>query len=146
MINWIYKGKEISSLSDLGYSLEQVEGFIYLIILETGEKYVGKKNFYSKRKKHFGKKRLAQVKDKRLKTYEYVVKESNWKSYTGSNKYLNEKIKSGVSYTKEILEIAKCKTSLTYLEVKELFKKDVLNDLSYLNDNILGKFYRKNLQ
>jgi len=143
--NWVYKGKEVKSMEDLNLSSMKPEGFIYLITLEDGYEYIGKKNFFSKRKKHFGKKKLAQVTDKRKKTYEYVVKESNWLSYTSSNKEINRLISEGVKFKKEILQIAYSKASLTYLETKYLFINEVLESKNYLNDNILGKFYRKTL-
>jgi hypothetical protein len=143
MNNWVYKGKEIKSFKDLG--LETAEGFVYKIETECGKKYIGKKNFFSRRKKHFGKKKLAAIKDKRLKTYEYIVKESDWLKYYGSNSKIKELVKKGVNIKKEILHIAMCKSHLTFLEAKYLFEHNVLNDDNYLNDNILGKFYTKTI-
>lgn len=143
-VNWTYKGKVISSLEDFNLD-SKPEGFIYSIELEDGSKYIGKKNFFSKRKKHFGKKKLAEVTDKRKKTYEYIIKESDWLKYISSNKEIKKLISEGVSYKKEILQIAYSKGDLTYLETRYLFVNDVLKNKNYLNDNILGKFYRKNL-
>lgn len=123
-------------------------GFIYLITTPDGS-YIGKKSTISVTKKHFGKKQLAEITDKRLKTYEMVVKESNWKKYTGSNKELNELIQKGSEYTKTILEYAFSKKHLTYLELKFLFKYDVIvpsdnpAKTRFFNDNINGTFFRK---
>ena len=44
---------------------------------------------------------------------------------------------------REILEIAYHKKELTYLECKYQFTLGVLESRSYLNDNILGKFFDK---
>ena len=81
------------------------------------------------------------MKDKRKKTYEYVVKESNWLDYTGSNKDLNEDIKKGHKIKKEILIFVKTKKQLTYYEVKEQFKNSVLESDDWYNGNILKRFY-----
>ena len=43
----------------------------------------------------------------------------------------------------EILEIDYHKKELTYLECKYQFTLGVLESRSYLNDNILGKFFDK---
>ena len=49
-----------------------------------------------------------------------------------------------MSFTKQILSYVKSKKELTYYECKELFINEVLErDNEYINDNILGKFYRK---
>ena len=123
-------------------------GFIYLITTPQGS-YIGKKSTISMTKKHFGKKQLATITDKRLKTYEIVKKESNWKKYTGSNKELNELISNGIEYSKIILEYAFSKKHLTYLELKFLFKYSVIEPTDnptktrFFNDNINGTFFRK---
>ena len=45
-----------------------------------------------------------------------------------------------------VLKLCKNKKELTYWETKMLFQYNVLEDDRYINDNILGKFYRKDLQ
>ena len=48
------------------------------------------------------------------------------------------------SFKRTILEYVPNKKLLTYYECKYLFIKEVLeNRDNYINDNILGKFYRK---
>ena len=42
---------------------------------------------------------------------------------------------------KEIIELCSDKINLTYCEVKWMMRLDVLCDDTYLNDNVLGKFY-----
>jgi len=54
---------------------EGAVGFIYKMRFTRDGKeylYIGKKNFYSNRKKNFGKKALAKVTDKRKKKYEVI--------------------------------------------------------------------------
>ena len=46
------------------------------------------------------------------------------------------------SISTRILHLCKTKGEATYLEVKEQFTRNVLEDESYLNDNISGKFFR----
>ena len=49
-------------------------------------------------------------------------------------------------FQREILMFAPNKKLLTYYEAKYLFMNEVLeNPQEYLNDNILGKFYTKDL-
>ena len=136
---WIYKRKTITTLADIP---KESFGFVYLITnLTNGRKYLGCKQLFTKRKRRFGKREIAAMKDKRKKTYEYVVKESNWLDYTGSNKDLNEDIKKGHKIKKEILIFVKTKKQLTYYEVKEQFKNSVLESDDWYNGNILKRFY-----
>lgn len=136
---WIYKRKTITTLADIP---KDSFGFVYLITnLTNGRKYLGCKQLFTKRKRRFGKREIAAMKDKRKKTYEYVVKESNWLDYTGSNKDLNEDIKKGHKIKKEILIFVKTKKQLTYYEVKEQFKNSVLESDDWYNGNILKRFY-----
>jgi hypothetical protein len=46
----------------------------------------------------------------------------------------------------EILRFCSNKKSLTYYELQEQFSHDVLGDELALNDNLLGKFFRKDLE
>lgn len=140
---WDFNNNIVRSIEDLD---PKAIGFIYCIVDENGKEYVGQKSLYSKRKRKFGKKEAAAVTDKRKKTYEYVVKESDWMSYTGSNKELNEKIKDGISYKKYILRLCYNKKQLSYYETKHLMVRGSIEpgNNSY-NGNILGKFYPKDL-
>lgn len=141
--NWYYKGKEIKGIEDIP---EGVESFVYLIYFkEEGVSYIGKKNLYSTRKRKFGKRKVAAMEDKRCKMYEKITTESNWKIYTSSSKEVARRIEEGQEYMKDIIYYATHKAQLTYLEVKAMFELDALEDESFLNDNILGKFYRKNI-
>ena len=112
-------------------------GFIYEIHYTNGKKYLGKRQIWSVTKKHFGKKKLALITDKRLKTYEIITKESKWREYEGSSKLTKGlEIKS-----KTILEFCKDSKNLTYCEIKHLIRRDVLVDDTYLNDCISGHYY-----
>lgn len=155
-MTWTYKGQLITELSDMP---ENVFGFIYKITNgKTGEYYIGKKQVLSVRKRNFGKREIAALEDKRMKKYEYVTKESDWKEYRSSNKVvkgwfdenetaLNEGRNDDINDRLElrILRFCSNKKSLTYYELQEQFAHDVLADESSLNDNLLGKFFRKDL-
>ena len=142
MTTWTYQGNMITEMSDMP---ENTWGIVYKITAENGKKYIGKKQIYSVRKRKFGKKESALVTDKRKKLYEMVKKESDWKTYTGSNKELNDDIKNGTSYKKEILYYCRDKKQLAYLETKELFVREVLEHDEFYNSNISGKFYHKDV-
>lgn len=140
---WTYQTIPVTETSDMP---ENVYGFVYLITTSSGKKYIGKKILFSIRKRKFGKKEAALVTDKRKKLYEMVKKESDWKTYTGSNPELNEDIKNGMEYKKEILEYAFSKKQLSYLETKLLFVHGVLEtENDYYNSNINGTYYRKDI-
>ena len=69
---------------------EGAVGFVYMMNYLDSKSgimysYIGKKNFYSKRKKKFGKKALAAMTDKRAKKYEMVTK-LDYENYFSSNK------------------------------------------------------------
>ncbi len=137
--NWIWNNQEVQ---DISFIEEGVIGFIYIITLSNNMKYIGKKNFFSKRKRVFGKKEIAKMSDKRLKTYEYVIKESDWKSYTGSSELMKVIPKNITIVKKEIIDLARSNKELTYLELHHQVVNDVLRNDNYYNSNILGKFFR----
>jgi len=127
-----YKGEVFSKIPD------GAVGFIYLITRLNIEEdksspiyYIGKKLFLKKTKS--------------------ANKDSDWKTYYGSSKWLKEDIeKYGTeNFSREITHIAYSKSELTYLEVMEQIKKNVLKvdkfsfmQKKYYNLNILGKFFK----
>lgn len=145
-MSWKYKGEYITELEDMS---KEVFGFIYKITnTKTGQYYIGKKQVISVRKRNFGKKEIALLEDKRVKKYEMVVKESDWKTYRSSNNEVKKWFESDdeTYCTLEILRFCSNKKSLTYYELQEQFSHDVLGDELALNDNLLGKFFRKDLE
>lgn len=146
-MGWRYKGKYITELNDMP---ENIFGFIYKITnTKTGNYYIGKKQVVSIRKRKFGKKEIAALEDKRVKKYEMVTKESNWREYRSSNNVVKEWFTNKDTSPHcdlEILKFCTSKKSLTYYELQQQFHHDVLSDELALNDNLLGKFFRKDLE
>ena len=107
-------------------------GFVYLITnKKTKKAYIGCKQYFVKR----------NGKDV----------ESNWRSYTGSSKYLNEDIKKlgKKNFTFKILLECKNKRSLRYYECYYQMLHKVLtttlegtDEPAYYNNYVGGKFYR----
>ena len=127
---WMYNNKEIRNLEDL--NIEKEEGFVYLITLIDGKKYIGKKSFWNRVK-------LPPLKGKKRKRK--VVKESKWVDYTSSSSLITV---NNIT-KKEILEVCDSKRELTYKEIKFQFAYNVLEDDDFINKNIFGKFFKGNL-
>ena len=139
-MSWLHKG-EVFNDSKIP---EGAIGFIYemeAIIDGKAIRYVGKKNFYSTTKKKFGVKALANMEDKRAKKYTIQVK-TNYQNYYSSNKVLQDAHKAGVIIKRFMVRICFSKTELTYHETKFQFVREVLEKEEYLNQNILGRFYK----
>ena len=149
---WFYEEYgTINSLVDISSINSKAIGFTYVIEFIDGTKYVGKKNLYSKQKLKIlksGEKRKGHqcfiqknTGNSNRDIYEIIKKESNWLQYKGSHiDCKNKKV-----LKKYIIDFATSKLELTYLEAKLQFNLDVLRDKTYINDNILGKFYKSNL-
>ena len=128
---------------------ENCVGFVYKITnIQTGKFYIGKKSLYSNVRKKLTKKELAEYSGPgRKPTKKLVTTESNWADYWGSNKGILQEIKDGGtdSFRKEILKFCFNKKQLTYWEVHyQCIHEVLLTDKSY-NDNVLAKFFRKDL-
>ena len=142
---WLYQNKEIYSLEDLP---QNTYGFIYIVThLPSGKSYIGKKSLFHNVKKKLTKKQLTEQTGRgRKPTTEVIQKESDWKTYYGSAKPILDLIKEGKQeeFTREILQLVPNKKLLTYYECKYLFMLGVIEQQDgYFNDNILGKFFRK---
>ena len=149
---WTYKGQLITHIDDMP---EGTYGFIYKVThLGTNQKYIGKKVLYFERNKRLGKRALEALREERAKKgikgrvplKQKVITESDWKDYYGSHLEIKRLLeKDGpMAFQKQILSYVKSKKELTYYECKELFINEVLErDNQYINDNILGKFFRK---
>jgi len=148
-MNWYYKGEEMSSIEDFPPS---TFGFVYRVIhIPTGKTYIGKKVLKFTRKAKLGKKDLALYEGVkgRKPTYKQVVKESDWKTYWGSNKTLLKLLKTEPkeNFKREILACSSSKKLLTYEETKAQFIYEVLeNPHLFFNDNIIGKFFTKDFE
>jgi len=142
---WLYQNKEVLSLEDLP---QDTYGFIYISIHQpTGKSYIGKKSLFHNVKKKLTKKQLVEQTGRgRKPTTEIIQKESDWKTYYGSAKPILDLLKEGKQeeFTREILQLVPNKKLLTYYECKYLFMLGVIEQQDgYFNDNILGKFFRK---
>ena len=145
-MNWYYKNEAMTSVEDFPPS---TFGFVYRVIHEpTGKIYIGKKVLQFNRKAKLTKRDLALYEGQsgRKPSFKRVVKESDWKTYYGSHKEILALIKDGKEddFKREILTCVTTKKLLTYEETKALFLYEVLiKPDEYFNDNILGKFFRK---
>ena len=140
----VEKAQQVEDIISDVFDINEWCGYVYLTIhLPTGRQYIGKKNFFNTKKVKLGKKELASLPITRGKkpTTKQVITESDWKTYYGSAKEIKEYNKSDLR--RYILRFCKTKKELTYWEVAYQFKYDVLLNDTYINDNILGKFYRK---
>jgi hypothetical protein len=151
---WTYQGRVITSIKDMP---EGTYGFIYEVIYKpTDVRYIGKKVLYFERNKKLGKKALKVLQEERSEKglrgrtplKQKVITESDWMDYFGSQKEilaLSKEDNTGKNWEKRILQFVPTKKLLTYYETKYLFKNGILEDKysAHINDNILGKFFRK---
>jgi len=134
---WLYKDKEINSIEDMP---ADTFGFVYLVThTPSGKKYLGKKQLISNRT-------LPPLKGSKRKRK--IQKESDWKTYYGSQSEVKQLVKESqdmLEFVREIIIFTSTKKQLTYFETKLQFVNEVLENDEYLNSNILGKFFRKDL-
>lgn len=110
MSDWIYNGQVFNSPGNY-------YGFVYCITnLLSGRRYIGKKFFWSTRRKQVNKVR------KRVKI------ESDWKEYWSSSDELKADIETlgKENFKREILHLCLNKGTANYLEAKEQFNREVL--------------------
>ena len=88
---------------------------------------------------------MAERTDKRA-SKKKVVRKLSYENYHSSQETLKQARKDGLVIERTILCICYCKAELTYQEAKYLFRTSALEDKRYLNDNILGKFYRSKIK
>ena len=134
---WLYKDKEINSIDDMP---ADTFGFVYLVThTPSGKKYLGKKQLIANRT-------LPPLKGQKKKRK--IQKESDWKTYYGSQTEVKQLVKESqdmLEFVREIRIFTSTKKQLTYFETKLQFVNEVLENDEYLNSNILGKFFRKDL-
>lgn len=132
---WYYNDKEIGDDEIEGYA-----SFVYIITnLETGKRYLGKKIFKSvQRKKVKGKTRRKKV-----------TKDSDWKSYFGSNKLLLEDVeKLGPDrFHRQILKLCKTRGTASYYEAKLQMVNEVLEKPDeWYNEWVMVKVHRTHIK
>jgi hypothetical protein len=135
-MSWKFNGIEVTEEN----TPEGAVGFVYKIIhTPTGKFYIGKKSLISTR-------RLKPLKGKVRKRV--VRKASDWEKYYSSNEWIKNEVKEGRAgeFEREIIQFCFSKKSLTYWEVYWQFKLDVLANPYSINENLMGKFFRKDLQ
>jgi hypothetical protein len=134
-MNWLYEGNIVTE-EDVPVG---AVGFVYKIIhTPTGRYYIGKKSLTSTR-------RLAPLKGQKRKRT--VTKSSDWEKYYSSNDWIKEQVKEGKTeeFSREIIQYCFSKKSLTYYEIYWQFHYNVLADDNAINENLMGKFYRRDL-
>jgi hypothetical protein len=147
-MNWIYKQHEINDITQFP---DKTFGFVYITTHKpTGKSYIGKKVLFHNQKKKLGKKELAALTGVvgRRPSYKLIVKESDWLKYYGSQKDIKQLLLEGKKdeFERTILKMCLTKKSLTYFEIKYQMLYQVLEKPDkFFNDNILGKFFTKDL-
>ena len=111
---------------------------------------MGKKYYFITKRKKLGKKELAALTGVvgRRPSYKLVVKESDWLKYYGSQKDIKQLLLEGKKdeFERTILKCVQTKKQLTYFEIKYQMLYEVLEKPDeFFNDNILGKFFTKDL-
>jgi hypothetical protein len=151
--NWFYNNSEgvLKEYTNIENFPVGTFGFIYKVThIPSNMSYIGKKSLYHNIKRKLTKKELAEQTGRgRKSTTQTTQKESDWKTYFGSAKPILELVKEGKQkeFTREILQFAPNKKLLTYLENKFLFINEVLEyPDKWMNDNIQGRFFRKDLE
>ena len=130
---WTYNGSEYNETP------EDYQGFVYIITeLDSGKKYLGKKNFWRPK--------VLPKNSKRSRRMRTRV-ESDWKGYYGSSKELQVLVeqRGGDNYKREIIRLCRTKGEMSYYEAKAQFDNDVLLSDEWLNEFIGCKIHAKHL-
>lgn len=100
------------------FDINSCFGFVYRIInMQTGQSYIGKKNFWSTTRKAVKGKKRRQV----------IRKESDWKTYNSSSPSVQEDIRkySESMFQFQILSLHVSKQELDFAEAKLQWQLDV---------------------
>lgn len=141
----------MDSVEDFGFG---AIGFVYEVEhIPTGKKYIGKKNLFTERKKLLGKREFEHLKEERKQQgipgatpkKKIVKKESDWRRYYGSSKEVKSMVRDTdkTDWKRTILKICTTKKQLTYWELKLQMINGVIESDDYLNENLIGKFWKK---
>jgi hypothetical protein len=140
IINYVAVSKILTVedlINDPNFNPEDYYGYIYMTtFLNLNKSYIGKKEAA-----------LIEGKGRRPLT-EKVKKDSGWKEYYGSEKEVIElsKTEPADKVIRTVLHLCKTKKELSYYELKNLFKYEVLEQPDrYFNGNIAGTYFRKDL-
>ena len=151
-MDWFCKKEDgiLEYYTDMTCFPENTYGFVYMITnKQSGKFYIGKKILNTNRAKKLTKKELAAWdKPGRKPTKKRDIQESNWKEYWSSNKNLLADVKElGESwFERQIIQVCKSSKQLTYFEVAWQVRYNVLCNPNSYNDNVLAKFFRKDLE
>lgn len=126
---WTYQGQDVTIEMLAPYA-----GFVYLIEdTRTRQLYIGKKFVWSHRKVK-GKTRRQRF-------------ESDWRKYYSSHDGIKKAAKTDpMRFRREILHLCVCEGEANWKELDEIIKRNALWDENYLNENLLGKYFRKNVE
>lgn len=130
-MTWLYNSEPFL---DIG----EYYGFVYIITnMLSGRQYIGKKFFWSIKRKQVNKVR------KRYKA------ESDWKEYWSSSDELQADVEAlgKENFKREIIHLCKSKGTTNYLEAKEQFTRSVLEDKEqWYNSWIMVKVRRSHIK
>ena len=137
---WLFEGNEITDLPD-----DKV-GFVYLITnLDTGRRYIGKKlSKFSKVKYKVVLQKNGIKKRKKIRS----KIDSDWQTYWSSSPEVQADVKAlgPDKFTREILYFADSKGSLSYLEAREQFARQALeNPTNWYNGIIQCRIHRSHV-
>lgn len=132
-MKWIHKGKSFK-IKDL----EKYWGFVYKITnIETGEFYIGSKQFWSRTNPKISKKRSNELYSGkgRKKIREAKIKESDWMNYSSSSKKVQEVLIQNPNIFKfEVLELFETKSEMLLTEAVMIGKEFLKRNALILND------------
>ena len=132
-MTWYYENNIYDKTPD------DYQGFVYIITeLDTGKKYIGKKNFWRPKVLPKNSKRARRVRTKQS---------SDWQGYYGSSKELQLLVeqRGADNYKREIIRLCRTKGEMSYFEAKAQFDNDVLLSDEWLNEFIGCKIHAKHL-
>ena len=128
---WTYNDNEYDETP------EEYQGFVYIITdLTNNKSYLGKKFFWKP-------KILPKTKTRKRRVKTRV--ESDWRTYYGSSKEVQELVENnGVdSFKRKILRLCKTKGECSYFEAKYQFDYDVLLRDDFYNGIISCRIHKK---